>query len=333
MEKLEKFGDLYRKYEFEEKDLCNKPLWHYTSAEGLLGIIRNEEDEHNKMHFWFTRSDCLNDASEGIHVLDLYNEICVELFKQKQISEKFFNHIKDVEMDLGLFINYPIPPDEDCFHASVLDYAECDAYICCFSLKEDSLDMWRFYSKGNGGYGLKCWPALFEKQIQFEYSDFNKDELFSKICAYEVIYDDKKKRQILKNIILDAYTVYEVDSSTDNEKTKEVQSFIRYILKILQFQFKHECYASEQEYRYVFYRPRKKPEKLQNELPEVKYRVQNGVVVPYIDIVVEKVTYALDEVLISPYVESKYARNTTKDYLTQCGFECNVKVSKLPVQK
>lgn len=41
----------------------------------------------------------------------------------------------------------------------------------------------------------------------------------------------------------------------------------------------------------------------------------------------------IDEVLISPFVENKNALATTSDYLMQCGFNCKVRRSELPVRK
>lgn len=79
--------------------------------------------------------------------------------------------------------------------------------------------------------------------------------------------------------------------------------------------------------------PYSKPEHLKNALPEVKYRVQNGITVPYIDIVVNNANAYLNKVLISPFIENEYVLDTTCDYLTQCGFYCETVQSELPVRK
>lgn len=326
------FRDLYNTHRFEESTLSFAPLWHYTSGNGLMGIIRNDTREHGKMHFWFTRSDCLNDPSEGKHIKDLYQSVCEALKQEGKIDNSFFDLIKDLEASNHQFINFPVPSPDEHTHAGVLDCVACDAFICCFSLKENSLDMWRYYSKGDGGYGLKCAPFLFDKYKEYEYSDYEKDAVFSMIRAYKVIYQDIEKQAILREIILDTYSAYQNETSPEAKKIKDTQGFIRYALKVFQFQFKHECYATEQEYRFVFYRPYSKPQMLENELPPVKFRSQNGVIVPYIDIVVENGDSYLSEVLISPYIESDFALATTHEYLDRCGFSCTTKRSILPVR-
>ena len=55
--------------------------------------------------------------------------------------------------------------------------------------------------------------------------------------------------------------------------------------------------------------------------------------IPYIDLTVESGSSYLSGVLISPFVENDNALTTTTDYLTQCGFNCMVKKSELPVRK
>ena len=71
---------------------------------------------------------------------------------------------------------------------------------------------------------------------------------------------------------------------------------------------------------------------LKNELPPVKFRSQNGVIVPYIDIIVENGASYLSEVLISPFIESDFALATTHEYVGCCGFSCTTRKSTLPVR-
>jgi len=157
--------------------------------------------------------------------------------------------------------------------------------------------------------------------------------MFSLIRSYRVIYSDEEKKQILKDIITDTFSAYKNSDKTEEDKYQEAKGFIQYTLKIFQFQFKHECYSSEQEYRFVFYVPYNKPELLENKMPNIKFRTQNGMPIPYIDLTVESGSSYLDEVLISPFIENDNVLNTTSDYLTQCGFNCTVKKSELPVRK
>lgn len=330
---IHEFCDLHKKYRFNENGFIFPQLWHYTSADGLVGIIRDDPAEHGKLHFWFTRSDSLNDTSEGIHILDLFSRICDDLLKQGYISQGFYNCLKSCEISSHQFVNYPLPMSDDGVSTSMLECVPCHAYICSFSLKEDSLDMWRYYSKGNGGYGLKLYPFMFDSYKDYEYSVYDENATFIKICSYKVVYDDSEKNKILKQIILDTFTAYKNSSISESEKADNAKYFLQFALKNFQFQFKHPCFASEQEYRFVAYLPYSKPKALKNKLPTVKYRTQNGIVVPYIDLIVEDGTSYLTDVLISPYIENQNALVTTSDYLSHCGFSCKTRLSELPVRK
>ena len=66
---------------------------------------------------------------------------------------------------------------------------------------------------------------------------------------------------------------------------------------------------------------------------EIKYREQNGEIVPYLDIVIDDDYAYLNEVLISPFVKNDAVIDVVRDYLSQCGFtDCAVRCSHLPVR-
>lgn len=323
-DQINSFEELYRKHNYQEKPKCCDLLWHYTNVDGLLGIVK-----HNKLCFWFTRSDCLNDKSEGSHILDLYREKCQKLLKSQKIDNLFYQLISDIAIPEEQFIHYPTPPEEDC-QCSVTDCVPCDAFVCSFSSKEDSIDMWRYYSKGKGGYGLKCLGVLFEKLKRYEHSKYDKNAMFSCIKSYRVIYKNSEKFKILKSIILDAYDLYQKTKEVGLDAKKDIRNFLISVLKELQFKFKHECFESEEEYRFVFYLPKIKPKQLDNKMPQIQHRPQDGIIIPYIELEIDS-TSCLNEVLISPNIESSLAIKTTEDYLESCGFECSVRKSELPV--
>lgn len=325
------FGNLYQKYEWKNPSMDFNFLWHYTSADGLVGIIRPQEP--GKLHFWFTRSDCLNDTSEGTYILTLYRQVCDSLLDSGVIDQKFHDYIVSINIPSEQYINPSIPSPNVDIPVSILDWCPCQAYISCFSLKEDSLDMWRYYSRGNGGYGLKLNSFIFNAYLDpenFNSNEDDKDIKYVKMTSFKVVYDKEKQEEELRNIIADVYLAYQASCLPDKED--EAKKFIQYALSFLQFRFKHPCFSSEQEYRFVAYRPISEPSYLKDKLPDVEYRTQNGEVVPYIDLIVTRKADYLTEVLISPYMKSQSALVTTRDYLAQSKFNCEVKISELPVR-
>lgn len=313
--------------ELYEKDYVRRPeggditLWHYTNAEGLMGVVRNDKAERGRLHFWFTRSDCLNDPSEGTHIMELYYSVCDEMLESGEISKEFYEAIKGAKIEADQFIEFPASASKDGEVAGGMAYVPCHAYICSFSFKEDSLDMWRYYSKGKSGYGLRCDSKMFSG--------------LPAVHAYPVIYDDGEKRKILKELIGDVFCAHQGLEYDKTGKLNAALGLIQTVLKRFQFEFKHDCYASEQEYRFVIYRPIDDVKTLKlslSDVAELRFRAQGGILVPYVDMTIENGDAFLQEVLISPFIESAFVMDTTREYLAQCGYDCPVRQSELPVR-
>ncbi len=125
----------------------NQPIFHYTSPEGLLGIVKDKG-----LVLRFTRYDCVNDLSEGKDVMRCFEVACQASLEECSISPVFCDAIKDIELDRSAVMSFNIDksrlfegPGEDT--AGAYEPVKCEAYICCFSKDGDSLPMWNYYSK------------------------------------------------------------------------------------------------------------------------------------------------------------------------------------------
>lgn len=297
---------------------------------GLKGIIRDDPTERRKLHFWFTRYDCLNDLSEGVYAIELFKKICVELKDNQKIEDDYFQALEQIGFSLEevyfysteefvedeSYVGGKIPVDE-------LRKEDGIAYICSFSANEDSLDMWRYYSKGNGGYALKLNSTGF---------DLVNGNIICKFNFYEVIYDKKRQEEIIKELVLDSIKVFSnIDS---NNKIKMSIDFVKSVMKMLQFVFKHECYSTEKEYRCVITVPKEKFKNAKNKQLEIEYRNANGLLIPYIDLTINKNNpYCLAEIKISPFLKGIASKEIVENYVKKCGFEYTlVTMSDLPVR-
>ena len=119
-------------------------LYHYTTQEGLLGILKDK-------CIWATHIRYLNDTSEGKFVLDcLLDEI-----------SRNYELPKEWRAFLGTF-NEPVtekcnPVDSSIIEAglSVAIWATSPTvFVASFSAKGDSLSQWRAYSGESGGYSV-----------------------------------------------------------------------------------------------------------------------------------------------------------------------------------
>jgi hypothetical protein len=155
-------------------------IYHYTSPEGLRGIIDSGE-------LWLTNTAFVNDTTEGI-----------ALKKKRILIKESYLENKFVQTAWSRFINGK--DIEDNVH-----------YMISFSKKKDSLDQWRAY----GGYcigfeakelvrrgfhlyecvyrkdEIKAW--ILEKEGLSKWKGCNLDDERRKAAAYNLIYTASKK--------------------------------------------------------------------------------------------------------------------------------------------
>ncbi len=105
-----------------------KYLYHYTTAEGLKGIIENQE-------IWASDIFSLNDASEVYHGVALLKK---HLATQQETSEGRLNtSLEAFREALGEIGPHTATP----------------TYVCSFSEEPNDLSQWRAYCP-DGGYAI-----------------------------------------------------------------------------------------------------------------------------------------------------------------------------------
>jgi Protein of unknown function (DUF2971) len=104
-------------------------LWHYTTAEGLIGILKSGQ-------LWATQVTCLNDALEQRYFASLVH---AELKAQAAQNT-----------DPNLAVMFRVA-DEGLSNA---DFATAGNFVVCFSEVEDDLGQWRGYGGGECGYAI-----------------------------------------------------------------------------------------------------------------------------------------------------------------------------------
>ena len=117
-----------------KKNTKAKQIFHYTSIGGLEGILT-----YKKLRF--TNIKYMNDKDEIIAGLDSIAKACDASDEER-------------ESLLSAFINHGT-----------------QTFVCCFSLEEDSLPMWNYYTKeiNNQGFNIefddKKWWKVSSKAI------------------------------------------------------------------------------------------------------------------------------------------------------------------------
>lgn len=143
---------------FDENDL----VYHYTSAGGLLGIIKSKS-------LWFTECSVLNDESEG--------EFIFEIAKEVLLSQKY---------DEG-YISFVL--------GSLKDKPNSKCFICSFSRDNDSLPLWQNYTKSNdkAGYNLAFKISDLRNALYKYFTIFDP-----RVSIWGVVYNEGIQKEILK---------------------------------------------------------------------------------------------------------------------------------------
>ena len=297
-----------------------KPIYHYTSIGGLESILRNKT-------LRFTNIKYMNDKDEIIAGLDSIAKDC-------HASEETRKQLRSAITNLGMQI-----------------------FVCCFSLKEDSLPMWNYYTKeGNSqGYNiefddkklvesiLRSNPVLDGCYVSFGNVDYSKDNnskyshiLTSRLMSvmdmvmskiFLIVATGMSKKQTSG---IDQSMLSDLEKKvTDSEKKQKVDSLPVYVYHGEQCSFekaefsdylffiKRDCFRQEREFRIVISVPDELLDKFA-EMGVYKFRAGSGILIPYIELKFSE--NAVKSITISPTMQSDLVESSIRDFLQYCKY-------------
>ena len=197
-------------------------LFHYTDAEGLIGIL-------NSSSFWMTNLRYMNDLSELQYATDLIAVVLESKsseYASNDVLSAFFRRMKNT-----------FSPFE----------GGTEVFATCFCENGNLLSQWRTYGGQGGGYAIG---------IDF----FHLVRFMSKQCFLrKVIYGQDEQQRIIMNVIDETCTL--LNEMTSKQDVKQVDSdntlpqfclFLNRILGEYIFSFKHPDFKQEQEWRLVY---------------------------------------------------------------------------------
>ena len=228
-------------------------IFHYTTLEGLKGIIQNGE-------IWLTDYQYMNDLSEILHGLELAREVIQKMRGKPQycgkeaLFESFQNALRES------------PEDRIC--------------IACFSIDDgDSLSQWRAYSKKGAGVSIG-----FNTRATRFWSPW--------ALLDRVTYDDVEQRKKLENLfhiysVLVSWdhnkiTVDIRGNETPLDKSKEIIPFliISELLRYLTY-FKNKSFSDEHEARWVCRESKRISTDIGFQAAPKHFRISNNKIIPY----------------------------------------------------
>lgn len=303
------------------KNTKAKPIFHYTSIGGLQGILSSKT-------LRFTNIKYMNDKDEIIAGLDSIAKACKASEEER---EKLFSS----------FISHGT-----------------QTFVCCFSLEEDALPMWNYYTKeiNNQGYNiefddkklvesiLRNNPVLHGCGFAFGNVDYSKDNdsEYSRIITNELL--SSMQLSISKLFLTMTKGAFVNQSSNINEsvlkdweekisdtenKLKpnnlpiyfyngEKCSFEKVPLGDCLYFIKRDCFRQEREFRIVITVPDELLPKMAEE-KVYKFQVSNGALVPYIEL--KFIEDVVKSIAIAPTVQSDLVELSIQDFVKYCNYD------------
>jgi hypothetical protein len=242
------------------------PLYHYTNAAGLVGILDSGS-------LWASAIGHSNDLREIACAFELARPILTELAAQPEFQKQNQHLLMSV---LEKFFEDPESPMQDGFAVS-------------FCAKPDLLSQWRAYGD-EGGFSLEIYPlaraSVHEPDTEAMDVVLLRSAIGRKLLVRKVNYDsieqqaEFRERVITTSRLLDEVT----EEIPDADTTAVVVTLLTSSLIEWVYTVKDVAFAEEQEWRLIclpdinyFYGG-----KTYRHYEAVKTRVRNGMIVPYV---------------------------------------------------
>jgi hypothetical protein len=256
---LEKFDQWTKQHMDAEtkKNTIDTPLYHYTDARGLKGIIESET-------IWFTDYRHLNDPSELTHGIKMAHDV---MSNSRGREDPHGREFMDCLADMLSTKNFS---------------GRFEFFIASFSRDRDELSQWRAYADNGRGYAIGFAPRVF--RIEESRPDLKPNEI---TFVGPVLYDigEVMHRHALAIDEAAAIFLEAVNAHADVVKDETIRDhFIQQLCRDIIsapliwncLTSKHPAYKREKEVRFLMLNQRN------NLMPYIKTRLRGGEIVPYI---------------------------------------------------
>lgn len=338
-------------------------LFHYTSAEGLMGIL-----DSNRL--WATDARFTNDPSEVRYATRTTNSAVEDILRKVDSGTvdqtgSFETIMKTVQDPLTAFftgikssIRGLLMSKVDELTSGILDAFEgnLEVYMVSFCGLGDLLSQWRGYGSQGGGYSIgfvagdlaSCAQAshgkmllrkvIYEPDEQRRFVDAGLRALESLLEKHGHIIDDASKlcakdvatNDVLERLPLAAQRLIDaVKKEEDAPQTKYLGHLLQKFLVECLLCFKDPAFKEEQEWRLI---------QLGHDTLDLKFRVKSGQVLPYVELDLasprKKHQLPIQSVIHGPGLDPEITSKALKALTKTRGYrEAEVRASGIPYRE
>jgi Protein of unknown function (DUF2971) len=305
--------ELRRIYQTHSHELVPDPdatlppeLFHYTSIEGLKGILENR-------CLWCTHFEYLNDSTEVLYGRTLANKVIQERIDTcSELAQAFLHQMFDRHQVI---------------------YRGIAIYLARLCDDGDLLSQWRSYGSEGGGCAVGFKPRLIcaggKPVLQ------SPQQLGFGIA--KVIYDEEEQRRLALGLVdrvfrkIEEYLEAAAGDLTHEERllgfmrstTSPLAEAMLYLLFQMAYRFKHPSFREEHEWRFVYILSEVTDEP---GLPDVRFRARNGLLIPYIEIPIhnrekDALCFDMTRIRYGPTSKPDLMRKSIEMFLRKAGFK------------
>lgn len=296
--------------------LCRKgeKLYHYTTAEGVRGIVENRE-------FMATKSDFLNDKLEFQYAVEVMERLTEKYIVNASLRERFFSKLKKEIDQLGIIA--PACDDHDCREDGL------SFYVVAFSKLQNNALLWAEFTDFKG----YC--------LEFDYTKLVEGFQHRVFLHGTVIYDEKEQmngllesllsciRNLQENGMMDLEGFFEEEAEISEGSLDKLVMEMAVVVSVYAMFFKKSFFEGEEEYRFIF-------PPIINELGVAKpdFRLLDQIFLPYIMVEFDREMkeIPLESVMVGAKNNSDIAVRGMKYFLHSQGLEIPVLLSDIPLR-
>jgi hypothetical protein len=275
-------------------------LYHYTTAQGLLGILRSNT-------LWASNLNYMNDLSELKYAGNLMDS---ELTKAMEADPDLARHLTDASF------------------YEIMDWYV--AYALCFCEEGDQLSQWRAYAGKGTGYAL----GFDATRLQPKKSDYWRT--LSKV-VYEsneqVIAIKPSVEKYIEDLTVHLGNSSNLDEKQEQQKLADIAMRFFHVNFPNFFYFKDSAFLEEKEWRLVETRTSF------DSVKDVSFREMQGAVVPYIKMTFpssedeKRALLPIVEIIQGPLVDPALGEKSLRMLLDKYGYDkVKIRRSRVPIR-
>ncbi len=297
--------------------LCSRgdKLYHYTTADGVRGIVENRE-------FLATKSDFLNDKLEFQYAVEVVERLTEKYIVNESLRERFFSALKTEIDRIGI-----ITPS--CTTDGEHDEDALSFYVVSFSKLQNNALLWAEFTDFRG----YCLEFDYEKLVEgFQNRVF---------LHGTVIYDEEEQMNGLLESLLacihnlmeegakDLAGFFEEEADPSEESLMKLVAEMSVVCSVYAMFFKKNFFEGEEEYRFVF-----PPLIKRFGTSKPKFRLRDQIFLPYIMVEYEREreNVPLESVMVGAKNNSDIAVRGMRYFLRTQGIDVPVLLSDIPLR-